>query len=223
MRTRQQAQVNHNVISWLQIMIMHTNKATALMLGSALIIAAGFFPPTARFFEASMINHMLLQLPLLALAGAFVQIKGTGLYRKATLIDPYGGVALVLASGCLIFWMLPINLDLAVIDTRFRALKLLSVPLLIGLCLKWVWIRSAAIVKIVVMIEGWAAVTRLGWLYLESPEQLCSSYLIGEQRMVGSTLLIVSAVTGVIGLFWGIFGVFGHPDEPKLDNCSKTR
>jgi len=101
-----------------------------------------------------------------------------------------------------------LNLDQAAFDPQFRALKLVSVPLGIGLCLRWICTRSYPIVRIVIFFELWASVARLGWLYIESPEQLCSNYLIGEQRLVGTVLLTLALLTGLIGLFIGIFGSY---------------
>ena len=175
---------------------------------SLLILAISLIPDTARVFESSMINHMLIQLPLLAIVGAALVNFDGRIYRYGVSLDPHGFIALIAASGGLFFWMLPLNLDLATGDPIYRALKVVTVPLCVGVSLKWVWLRCHPIIKIVVVFEIWAAAARIGWLYLESPGQLCSNYLIGEQQIVGRVLLMLSAVTGVIGLFYIIFGSF---------------
>ena len=117
-------------------------------------------------------------------------------------------IALIVASGWLLFWMMPLYLDLATTDLGYRFLKTLSVPLGIGLCLAWAWRCVGALAKIAIAFEAWAIATRLGWLYLESPERLCSSYLLSEQRAVGQILLTVSCVSAAVGLLWGVFGNF---------------
>lgn len=142
-------------------------------------------------------------------------VRDSALYQCADKFDPIGAIALVIGSGWLLYWMLPMNLDFAITDIGYRLLKVVSVPLGIGLCFRWAWIRSNSIVRIVVLFEAWAAAARLGLLYLESPEQLCSSYLIGEQQVVGKLLLLGAMFAGFSGLIWGIFGKF-HASEKSL-------
>lgn len=202
-------------------MNIHDKSIVWITVSTAiLVLVAGLIPASAKLFESSMINHMLIQMPLLALAGAALLVNGTRLYQLLARADPYGGIALVLGTGCLLFWMLPMHLDLATMDPLFRLLKVISIPTGIGMCFRWIWLRSNAIVKTAVLIEAWAAITRLGWLYLESPEQLCSSYLIGEQKTVGMCLLAISAVSGVVGITWGIFGSFGAAEETRSVKAS---
>ena len=165
-------------------------------------------PPIALAFESSMVAHMLIQLPLLGISGAMLLVSDSKLFNAADKYDPHGAIALVVGSGWLLYWMLPMNLDFASTDASYRILKLISVPLGIGLCFRWVWIRANTIVRIVVLFEAWAGVARLGLLYLESPEQLCSNYLIGEQQVVGKVLLAVALLTGLGGLILGVFGNF---------------
>lgn len=181
-------------------------------------IALCIIPSIARIFESSMTGHMLVQLPLLSVAGGLLLAKGSVIYQYANRFDPKGVIALVFGSGWLLFWMLPMNLDFAASEISYRLLKLVSVPLGIGLCFRWVWMRSHLIVRIVVLFEAWAGAVRLGWLYLESPEQLCSSYLIGEQQVVGKILLSVALAAGVVGMVWGIFGKFQQVEQPQKDD-----
>ena len=181
-----------------------------------LFIALCLLPPIATVFESTMIAHMLIQLPLLGLCGGLLLVENSALYRAANKYDPKGAIALVIGSGWLLFWMLPMNLDFASTDTGYRILKLLTVPLGVGLCLRWAWNRSGMIVRIVVLFEAWAVIARMGLLYLQSPEQLCSNYLIGEQQIVGKILLTVAMITGFVGLIFGVFGKF-YPFK-KTDN-----
>jgi len=162
-----------------------------------------------------MVRHMLLQMPLLVVAGVWLLQVGVKRNKRfnltARIIDPYGASALVLGTGWMLFWMIPLHLDLATIDPLFRVLKVVSVPLGIGLCFGWVFSKANLLVKMVIGFELWASVTRLGWIFVESPEQLCSSYLIGEQQQVGTVLLLISAVVAVTALLYGVLGNFSSP------------
>lgn len=131
-------------------------------------------------------------------------------------IDPLGIIAFIFFTGWMWFWMLPLNLDLATIDTSARLLKLISVPIGIGFCFRWLWHQTNALFKCMVIFEIWASITRLGWLYLESPLQLCSSYLIGEQQQVGALLLQVSAIAAIIAVLYSMLGSFTKDIDCKL-------
>ena len=187
------------------------------------VICSGAYPPTARLYEASMMTHMLLQLPLLSLAGWHLPLESTRIKPLLHRYDPYAVIAVIVLIGCSLFWMLPLNLDKVVSEPVFRALKLVTVPIGFGLSLRWIWLRAHPIVKIVVLLELWATMARLGWLYLESPEQLCSSYLIGEQRMVGTIILGIALCIGLYGLLTGIFGNFAdQPNQHMADTAQNS-
>lgn len=177
-----------------------------LLLG--IIIIVGYTPQGALWFESSMIKHMLVQLPLLIVLGAVSFQPKTRIRNFLVRVDPLGGIAFISITGWMLFWMLPLNLDLATIDPTVRLLKLISVPLGVGLCFRWLWHQANTVLKCVVVFEVWASITRLGWLYIESPLQLCSSYLIGEQQRVGILLLVISGISAVAIVFYSLFGSF---------------
>lgn len=167
-----------------------------------------------------MANHMLVQFPLLIVMGATCFQPKVQLNALLTHIDPHGAIAFICFTGWMFFWMLPLNLDLATINPAIRLLKLISVPIGIGFCLRWLWHQSNAVLKCMVIFEAWASITRLGWLYVESPLQLCSSYLIGEQQRVGTLLLVVSAISATVVIFYALFGSFSKKADSSLGNTS---
>ncbi len=171
----------------------------------------------AHWFESSMSRHMLIQLPLLiALGFAFFQPRAST-HAALMKTDSLGAIAFISITGWMLFWMLPINLDLATSDPWIRLLKLVSLPIGIGFCIRWFWNRANAILKCVLVFEIWASITRLGWLYIESPLQLCTSYLIGEQQVVGYMLLIISAISALLIVTYSLFGTF---DKITTQYCS---
>ncbi len=180
------------------------------------VIMVGITPAGAMWFESSMTTHMLVQLPLLIVLGAVCYQPKAQLNSFLTRIDPLGAIAFICYTGWMLFWMLPLNLDLATIEPSVRLLKLISVPIGIGCCFRWLWHQSNAVLKCVVVFETWASVTRLGWLYIESPLQLCSSYLIGEQQRVGTLLLVISGISATVAVFYSLFGSFNKKNDSTL-------
>jgi len=181
------------------------------------VCAAGLLPPVAGLFESSMRMHLLVQLPLLAICGGYWVCWSSRLRRWLAWADPSGGVALVVGSGWLIYWMLPLTLDLATFDPAVRLLKIMTVPVFIGAALTWSWLRLGPIGRGVLLLEGWAILGRLGWVYLISPIQLCSNYLIGDQQRTGSILLGAALVSAIVAVVWGLFGPFRKPRRARQE------
>jgi len=177
---------------------------------------AGLIPATARLFEATMQTHLLVQMPLLAFCGGYWVCRSARLRVWLERADPSGGVALVLGSGWLIYWMLPLNLDLATFDPGVRLLKVVTVPVFLGATLTWSWRQLGPVGRGVMLMEGWAILVRLGWIYLISPVQLCSNYLIGDQQRTGSLLLGLALISAVLAVIWGVFGPFRKTDRFNL-------
>jgi len=186
-------------------------NASSLQLIIVVAVLGSLTPGARALFETTMIGHMLFQLPLLAAAGSWLTQLNHPLRQMLLRIDPAGAIALITGSAWLFFWMLPVNLDLATLEPGYRWLKIVSVPFGIGMCFYWVWSQASTLVKLVLLFEGWASITRLGWLYVESPLQLCSSYLLSEQLLTGKILLAISAMLGAAALLSALFGSFEKP------------
>lgn len=188
--------------------------ARAVLLAASV---AGLFPPVAALFEASMRMHLLVQMPLLAICGGYWVCRSIRLKRWLARVDPSGYIALVVGSGWLIYWMLPISLDLATFNPAVRLLKIVTVPVCVGAALTWSWLRLGPIGRGVMLLEAWAILGRLGWIYLISPVQLCSNYLIDDQQRTGSLLLGAALVSAVGMALWALFGPFRQSSRTELE------
>lgn len=178
-----------------------------LCLAGALLWAALALPPVRHALESAMTLHMLLQIPLLALAGGWLA-KGTPRWLKRSLSawNHRGISGLLLASLAGLVWMLPLAMDAALDDPRAELAKFLSVPLLVGAPITLSWPRAGFVVRGVVLLEMIATMLRLGWLYLISPVRLCSNYLLDDQQRLGRILLVAAFVVLLIlawKLMWG--------------------
>ncbi len=164
-----------------------------------------------------MTAQMLVQLPLLAVAG---YLLGLALpVRVAASLAHWnhrGVTGLVLASLASAYWMLPRLLDASVTEPWVAALKFASVPLLVGLPLAQSWPRSGFVVRGVFLLELIATLFRLGWLYLVSPLRLCNNYLIDDQQRLGQILIAAGAMLFLwiaCKLLWGRFDLTRYAGE----------
>ncbi|HEX5961007.1 MAG TPA: hypothetical protein VFY97_07150 [Rhodanobacteraceae bacterium] len=164
-------------------------------------------PPVRHAFESMMTLQMLVQIPLLALAG-WLLAWGTPAWLAQRVADwnQRGISGLVLASLAGMVWMLPRAMDAALDEPAIALAKFLSVPLLIGAPVALSWPRAGFVVRGVFLAEVIATALRLGWLYLISPERLCSNYLLGDQQLLGRIMLAIGASIILVlawKLMWG--------------------
>ncbi|MCG3189895.1 MAG: hypothetical protein LKCHEGNO_02422 [Burkholderiaceae bacterium] len=181
----------------------------------AVLLAVLVVPPVRHVLEASMTAQMLVQIPLLVVAGVLLSRALPG--RLMAAIEPWnvqGVTTLVLAMFASAYWMLPRSLDAAATEPLVAAAKFASLPLLVGLPLAIAWPRMGFIVKGVFLLEGLATLYRLGWLYLVSPDRLCNNYLLDDQQLLGRCLLVlgVALTLAIAGkLMWGRLDLVSAP------------
>lgn len=188
-------------------MIRHHHHTIAI-LGGILWLAV-CLPPVRRVLESRMTWHMLGEIPLLAACGVMLALAIPESVRRATRPWNDGGISgLLLASSFWMIWMLPIALDAAVDQPAVIAVKLLGLPLLVGIPLQLSWPLAGFMVRAIFLIEIVATLFRAGWLYMASPERLCSSYLIGDQQIAGELLLWLGAGVLLVAIGALLFGNF---------------
>ena len=190
-------------------------RAGRLCLSGAILWAALAVPPLRHALESAMTRQMLLQIPLLALAGWWLAQGTPGWLEQRLARWNHRGISgLLLASLAGMVWMLPLAMDAALDDPRIEWAKFLSVPLLIGAPIALSWPRAGFVVRGVVLLELIATTLRLGWLYLISPVRLCSNYLLDDQQRVGKILLVVGFAILLV-LVWKL--MWGHVDSGRVD------
>lgn len=164
-------------------------------------------PPLRQALEATMSRQMLVQIPLLALAGCLLAQR---LPRAAVAAiadwNRQGISGLLLVAFMAMLWMLPRTIDAALQSPAVELGKFLLVPLLIGAALALSWPRAGFVVRGVFLVESVATALRAGWLYEVAPERLCSNYLLDDQQTLGRALLAIGLAASlwlVIKLVWG--------------------
>ncbi len=187
-----------------------------LYLLGAILWAALAVPPVRHLLESTMTLQMLVQIPLLALAGWWLAQGTPGWLARPLAGWNHRGISgLLLASLTGMVWMLPLAADAALDDPRVTLAKFLSVPLLIGAPIALSWPRAGFVVRGMVLVELIATMLRLGWLYLISPVRLCSNYLLDDQQRLGKILLVVGFAILLV-LVWKL--MWGHVGSRHTDH-----
>lgn len=178
-----------------------------LALEGALLWILLVVPPVRQALQATMTAQMLVQIPLLVVAGWLISsVVPRHLDAALARWNGAGIAGALLASFTGAIWMLPRTLDASVDDAWLATAKFTSIPLLIGVPLALSWPLMTFVVRGVFLLELTASAFRMGWLYLVSPMRLCSNYLLGDQQLLGRLLLLLGAALCLLlawQLIWG--------------------
>lgn len=187
------------------------DASTALALAALAGVAA---TPSGRWLTATMIGHVLVQIPMLIAIGFILGRRlEPRIQHILTAVNAGGIPGILLVSFTIGFWMIPRWLDGSLTSEWIAGAKYASLVLLAGMPLAWSWSRLHPIARGVVKIEFLAMLFRLGWLYLISPDRFCNNYLLTDQVWLGRGLIMVAialSITWVIPVFFGEFTT-----EPK--------
>lgn len=162
-------------------------------------------PMLRTWLESSLTSHMLVQIPLLVLAGWTV---GKGfLGHPIQSWNDRGIPGLLLALFAMLFWMIPRWLDTALSEPIWEVVKFISIPLLIGLPLGMSWTRMTGFARAVVWCNGISMLIVIGWLYVAAPVRVCNNYLVNQQEEFGYTAMVLALF---IAAYWIGLLFFGN-------------
>lgn len=164
-------------------------RAPPLPLVGLGLLLLMLLPPLRDAIEARMSTHMLVQFPALLLTGALLAAPlarrwSRGLQRWNEL-GISGLVAVALTMALL---MVPRVLDLALVDPRVEALKLLAL-LASGAALAVSWQRAGTVMQAFFLGNMLPMLAVVGTLYQDAPTRLCNAYLLGDQQRLGAALV----------------------------------
>ncbi|TCJ05704.1 hypothetical protein [Cytobacillus praedii] len=149
-------------------------------------------PPVKAYLESIMLLHMLVQLPLLILAGWFI---GDRLIKKFhpffTAWNTDGVPGMIFVVFITMYWMLPRALDEAVTMYYIELFKFISLPL-VGLFLKDSWKKMQTLGKGFIFLNYLSMFALMAWLYIDSPIQICNNYLETQQKFLGWGFLVIT-------------------------------
>ena len=165
-----------------------------LVLASAIALS---LPKVRHLIESSMAVHMLVQMPLLILAGYLIHTRPQhSSYKLTTSAAQW--LWIYLTS---MFWMLPISLDKALIYPAWDVFKIVSL-LITGAVLKLVF-QSYRLLALFFIGSMVMMLFFVGFNYQQSDVRLCNAYLIESQQLTGTGLIIVASSL-LLFLFWKI-------------------
>ena len=169
-----------------------------MALIAAAIVAILALPPVRAALESVMILHMLVQIPLLAVAGGIGAVALPRRWRDQ--LAPWNRIGLtgtLLALVVSTWWMVPRALDGALSSGGMELLKFLTVPLLVGAPVALSWRELPFVGKGFVLanvLPMWAVV---GWMYVVAPVRVCNYYLVDQQVSAGYGLMAFSMAVGI--------------------------
>lgn len=152
-------------------------------------------PPVITGLESVMITHMLVQMPLLVLSGwliaRFFQIRFPSFFEKFNRNGVPGITMFIIIT---MYWMIPRTMDEALLFHSVEIFKFISLPFLAGVLLRDSWNKLGITGKGFVVFNYIPMFGLMGWLYVDSPIQLCNNYLESEQQTLGWGFLFITAV-----------------------------
>ncbi|ASL76459.1 MULTISPECIES: hypothetical protein [Ralstonia solanacearum species complex] len=158
--------------------------------------------PVRNGVESTMALQMLVEFPLVMASGwvaSRIVARRLGDGRVVEAVMRMGLAPLVGATLCLMFWMVPLALDLARLDAGINAAKLGSL-FVAGGALEH-GLRRAPGGGLVFFAGNmvWMLAT-VGLLFHDTPSRLCANYLLDDQRLTGVGLLgyAVAVAAGLV-------------------------
>lgn len=163
------------------------------------------------WLEASMLRHMLLQLPLLLAAGWLLAGRWQA-PRKLAVFDQHGAAVLTALLFASAYWMVPRALEQSLTEALAQAAKFTTM-LLAGALLPGALRRANVIVQIF-FLGNFSAMTAIaGMLYQDLPQQLCNAYFIDDQVVTGMALVALAIGVAVL---WSVVQLRQPAAQPNL-------
>jgi hypothetical protein len=158
---------------------------------------------------ALMSLHMLVQIPLLVLAGLFAEQAWHGFHANPDVTgrgghsaaggrvrwpwNAYGLPGLLFVSLISACWMVPKALDDALVDWRVAAFKYLGLPVC-GWILRTSLRSSNVVVKLFFLGNFCWMSAIVGIEYMDEPIRLCNAYLPDDQSWAGRGLIALAII-----------------------------
>jgi hypothetical protein len=155
--------------------------------------------------ESVMIIHMHMQMPILVFAGflgaRFFQLRFPRFFEKW---NGNGIPGILLFIIMVSYWTIPRAMDDALTSQGTEVFKFISLPIMAGIPLRDSWKKLKPVVKNLIFYFFIAMFTVMGWLYIETPVQLCNNYLVIDQITLGWGF-VTTAICIVVYLLYSAF------------------
>ena len=188
---------------------MITGPSLRLQLTIAIAVTAVgcalSIPPLRALIEQSMVWHMVIQMPILAAAGwLWAQFFGQRyLTARPNSWNQYGLTSFMAAQIIFTFWMLPVEIDRAVVLYEVDALKLASL-IAFGALMHRSVKNSPATLQLFFVGYAVSMLLTAGAFLATSERRLCNAYALESQWSAGVGLMLLGATMGCAWL-WQVF------------------
>lgn len=169
-------------------------------IAAILCVAILALPPVRRGLEGSMTLHMLVQFPLLVAAGAFLAGALPLRWRsRVQAWNSHGITGLVAGALVLMLLMIPLLLDLAIVDGQVDAAKFAAL-LACGTAFRLSWKRAGLLVQAFFLGNMLPMTAAIGQVYMDSPLRLCNAYLLEDQARLGLGLIVLAVLAAAASI-----------------------
>lgn len=180
--------------------MLDQRNLNSLLAVCALALALIFREPLTAF----MSTHMLVQIPLLVLAGMCAEqawrawrgplaSEDRGRGARGWSYNEYGVPGLLFASLIGACWMLPRALDDALLVWQVAAFKYVGLCV-VGVVLRASIRRSNTVIKLFFLGNFCWMSAIVGMIYLDQPVRLCNAYLQTDQEWAGRGLIALAII-----------------------------
>lgn len=166
-------------------------SAAVLLTSMALVLS---LPPLRPLIEQSMVWHMLVQMPLLVLAGACAAAAWTP--ARELRWNRFGLTGFMLAQCIVAYWMIPAMVDRAVVLPAADAVKLVSLWIA-GVALRHGYRQAPPAVQLFFIGYGLPMMAWLGLYMVNTDLRLCNAYSLQSQWRAGWGLVGLAVALGV--------------------------
>ncbi|WP_157691573.1 hypothetical protein [Noviherbaspirillum autotrophicum] len=177
------------------------SAATWAILGAALLMAA---VALRQDLEQTMTRHMLVQIPMLLVAGIACSRSMSALQTDSERLsrleawNAHGLTGLLVFLLTTAYWMIPRALDSAVACAAAELAKMLSL-FVAGFLLPASLARANTILQLFFLGNFASMMAIVGMLYQDAPQRLCNFYLVDDQVWAGMGLVTLAVV---LPLLW---------------------
>lgn len=169
---------------------MPQKKYSIIVLGVAIVgvglVSFGY----NDWFSQTMPRHQLFQLPFFLILGLVLTRYFNPSISKSDAVKISG---IIFVMGSLVFWMLPLSIDLAVIHPWFNRLMHLNL-FIAGILLFLSLHRASLPIKMVFYGMLTAMLIGTGIILSNFSILLCSAFDIPQQQETGNYLIAIGAV-----------------------------
>ena len=178
--------------------------ATAAVV--AAVAVAMSVAPLRSVIEQSMLWHMVVQMPLLALAGWLAMAAASAPQGPdLSAWNRYGLTGFIAALMVFAYWMLPLAIDRAVLLPAVDVMKLVSL-LAAGALLRHFFDRAPAVLQLFFVGTTVPMAIWLGVYFASTDLRLCNAYSLQSQIDAGRGIALLGMLLGAGWLLGALRG-----------------